>query len=172
MTSRFAVLCCCLVAGLAHAAELDDAIDSVKAAQKADEGNTCKGLSTKLKLALEALGDAKKSLKLIGPAKGRVETAKDAAASGCPDAVKSKVGEALAAALASVEKAAAPKKVEHTGAAFEAACTANDQCASEHCFVDANGKGYCSKECSAPGECPAKWQCRRPGSEAFKICIK
>jgi hypothetical protein len=148
-----------LLAPLAHASDVDDAIAAVKDAQTS--AGDCKGLSTKLKLALEALDDAKKSPARIGPAKGRVENAKDAAAKACSDAAKGKVTASLDTALAALDKAATPKKVEHTGAAFGANCASNDDCQSEHCYLGANPPGHCSKPCSAPADCPASWQCRK-----------
>jgi hypothetical protein len=156
---------------VAHASGVDDALDSVHDAQKAnDAGPACQGLSTKLKLAVEALQDAQKSPARKPPAKGRVETAKDFATRSCSGSVGEKVAQALTAALAALDKPE-PAKSEKTGAAFNVACHANDECASEICFVGATGPGYCSKKCESASECPAKWECRRPGSEAQRVCI-
>lgn len=175
MSKPLVLLVVCAFGGLARASGVDDALQAVRNAQVASEdGASCKGLSTKLKLATEALEQARKApaRAVIQQAKGRLEVAKDFASSACSDAVRVKVTEALAAAIASFEKATEVVPAEKKGAAFRAACRANDACASDHCYVNADGDGYCSKECSAPGECPAGWQCRRPGSGAEKICIQ
>jgi hypothetical protein len=164
-----------LLCGAARASGFDDAAQALHEAQRlSDDGGACKALSTKLKLANEALDDARKSKAAgkIRQAKGRVETARDAATTGCNDAARPKVTEALNAAIAALDKAAEPAPVENKGAPFETACTANDQCASDSCFVGASGSGYCSKLCASASDCPPKWACRRPGSEAKTICIK
>jgi hypothetical protein len=154
---------------VAHASSVDEAVSAVRDAQAAnDAGPACAGLSTKLKLAAEALQDAQKSPARRGLAKGRVEAAKEFASSACPGTVASKVTRSLTAALAALDQPEA--KAEKTGAGFRAACHANDECASDICFVGASGAGYCSKKCAAVSECPATWECRRPGSEAQTIC--
>jgi hypothetical protein len=170
--NRLVVLCACCVGSVSLAAGVDDALQAVRDAQAAAE--TCKGLSTKLKLSIEALEQAKKApvKNNFHQAKGRLETAKDAAATACPDAARAKVVDPLTAAIAAVDKAAEPPKKEHTGAAFEASCKTNDDCASEHCFIDDPKGAYCSKVCEAPADCPAKWTCRRVGSLPEKLCIK
>jgi hypothetical protein len=163
------VLCLSLTA---HASGVDDALTSVRAAQGAnDAGPACQGLSTKLKLAVEALQDAAKAPARKAQAKGRVELAKDFAASSCTGPVAEKVTQALTAALAALDKPEEAKGPAKKGADFKAPCHANDECASEICFVGASGAGYCSKKCAAASDCPAKWECRRPGSEAQTVCI-
>ena len=163
----------CALAGVAHASGVDDALAAVQHAS--EDGASCKGLATKLKLATEALEQARKAPSSHGTlqqAKGRVEVAKDFASTACADAAKAKVTEELATALAAIEKAGEPAKVEHQGAAFGAVCRENDACASEHCYVGAAADGYCTKVCTAVSECPAQWQCRRLGSAPEKICTK
>jgi hypothetical protein len=172
---RLAVVLCCLLCEVAAAAGVDDALTAVHEAQRAIEGDaSCKSLPTKLKVSLEALEKAHKSPvpANVQQAKGRVETAKDFVAGACSEAVRAKVTEQLTAAIAALDKAAEPEKKEKQGAAFNTACHGNDECASDHCYVGASGDGYCSKLCTAPGDCPAQWTCRRPGSAPDTICIK
>lgn len=172
---KHVVVCVMVGSSAAWAAEVDDALSAVQQAQRAsDNGAACKGLATKLALATEALEHARKAKVrgVIQQAKGRLETAKDFASSACTEAVRAKVTDALVLALAAIEKYGEAPPIEKTGAAFAAACRANDACASERCFVDAAGAGYCSKVCAAASDCPPGWSCRRPGSEAEKICIK
>jgi hypothetical protein len=165
----------CALSSPVLASGVDDALQAVRDAKSASDGDAaCKGLSTKLKLSIEALEQAQKApVKVnVQKAKGRVETAKDFVAGVCSDPVRAKVTEQLTSAVAALDKAAEPAKKEHQGAAFEAKCKTNDECASEHCFIDDPAGGYCSKVCEAPADCPAKWTCRRPGSAPEKICIK
>ncbi len=173
MLDRPALVLICSFALAAHASGADDALQAVHEAQKASEdGAACKGLATKLKLAIEAIEDAKKAPARLQQAKGRVEVAKDFAATACTDAVRSKVTDALATAVAALDQAAHPPKPEHPGAALAASCTINEDCASEHCIVGASPPGYCSKLCSAASDCPAHWDCKRVGSIAEKMCRK
>ena len=173
--SKNLVLVLCVLGGPARAAGVDDAIAAVQAAQRAGGGDStsCKGLPTKLKLALEGLEQARKSSSrgLVQQAKGRLEVAKDLAASACVEAVRGKVVDALASAVTALEKAG-EQKVEATGAAFRSPCRSNDECASDHCYAGADGAGYCSKPCAAVSDCPPSWACRRPGSAPQTICIK
>jgi hypothetical protein len=170
MTKSAALLLVLGFSLVARASGVDDAVSAVREAQAAnDAGPPCAGLSTKLKLAAEALQDAQKSPARKGPAKGRVDVAKEFASSACPGPVGSKVTRSLTAALAGLDQPEV--KADKTGAGFRAACHANDECASDICVVGASGPGYCSKKCAAVGECPATWECRRPGSEAQTICI-
>jgi len=171
---RLVLMLGCLVGAVGEAGGVDDALKAVQEAQRAAEDGACKGLSTKLKLALEAVEHAQKAPKrgVVLQAKGRVEAARDAVAQACTDAAKPKVTQQLEAAMAALEKAAEPVKVEHQGAPLEAACRANDECASEHCYVGPSDKGYCSKTCEAVADCPPSWQCRRVGSLPEKFCVK
>jgi hypothetical protein len=171
MMKSLALVLVVWLGGVAQAAGFDDALAAVQRAR--EEGASCKGLPGKLSLATEALEHARKapSHTVLEQAKGRLEVAKDFAATACVDPVRAKVTEALAAALTALE-AAVPARAAKQGAAFGAACRGNDDCAAEHCYVDAAGAGYCSKECAAVSDCPAHWECRRPGSGAEKICIK
>jgi hypothetical protein len=158
----------------AQASAVEDALQAVHDAQRAsDEGAACKGLSTKLKLAVEALEHVRKAPApgVIRQAKGRLEAAKDLASTACAAPVQAKVTGALASAIAALENAG-PAKVEKTGLAFGAACRASDACASDNCFVGAQGDGYCTKPCEAASECPTNWQCRRIHSDPQKICTK
>lgn len=159
----------------AWASDVDDALSAVQQAQHSSEnGAACKGLAPKLALATEALEHARKAKVrgVIQQAKGRLETAKNFASSTCNEAVRAKVTEALGLALTALDKYGEATPAEKTGAAFGAACRENAACASEHCFVDAAGAGFCSKVCNTASDCPAHWSCRRPGSEPEKICIK
>jgi hypothetical protein len=156
-------------------AEVDDALAAVHAAEAAIEGDaSCKSLATKLKLSLEALERVRKAPVRVNvqQAKGRLETARDFAATACTAPVRAKASERIESAIAALDKVGEGEKKEKQGAAFEAKCRANDECASERCFVGASGDGYCSKTCASASDCPAKWTCRRPGSAPDKICIR
>jgi hypothetical protein len=171
---RQLVLVVVALGSVAQASAVEDALQAVHDAQSAsDDGAACKGLSTKLKLAVEALEHVRKAPApgVIQQAKGRLEAAKDLASTACAAPVQAKVTAALASAIAALESAG-PAKVEKTGLAFGAACRASDACASDHCFAGAEGDGYCTKPCEAASECPATWQCRRIHGDPHKICTK
>jgi hypothetical protein len=174
MMKRFVLALLCLLPAVARA-DVDEAVAAVNTAQHAIEGDaSCKSLATKLKLSVEALERVRKApvRANVQQAKGRLETAKEFVATACSDAVRAQVTERIEAAISAIAKVGEPEKKEKTGAAFGAACRANDACASEHCYVGASGDGYCTKTCAAATDCPAHFTCRRVGSAPEKICIR
>lgn len=171
---RLALVVVCTLGCVARASSpIDEATQSLQEAQRAnDEGPPCTGLSTKLKLSVEALEQARKAPSRVGQARGRLEVAKDFASKACAGSVQEKVTRALTSALAALAKGEPAHGPEKKGADFNAACRTNDECASDHCFVGADGQGYCSKACETASACPTNWSCRRPGSAAQRICIQ